>query len=55
MEQLYHATSPATNIQDASVGAGVLADGRFVDLTALAPARLCGSVALPVEILAVEV
>jgi len=55
MQQLYHPTPPASNVQDAGGGAGILADGRFVDTSALAPVRMGGGVALPVKILTVKV
>jgi hypothetical protein len=55
MEQLYYAAPPTANVKDASGGASVLTGGCFVYLSALAPARMRGGVALSEEILTVEV
>jgi hypothetical protein len=55
MEQLDHPTTPTTHVQNAGVGVGILADGRFVYLSTFAPAWMGGGVTSSKEILTVEI
>jgi hypothetical protein len=55
VEQLYHSAPPAADVEHASRGSGVLADRRFVYLSALAPARMGSSVTPPKKVLTVEI
>jgi hypothetical protein len=55
VEQLDYATPPAADVEHPGGGVNVLADGRFVDLPALAPARMGGGVAPSKDVLTIEV